>query len=264
MMRRLIPAAAAIVLAATLAVPAAVAKKDGERFKEATHETFDTGKSGRFTLSNVNGSVTVTGYDGSAIEVDAVKYASSQERLAETTIKSSVDDGRVTIEVEIEDDDRWDNGSSRVDFEIRVPRGTRIDDLELVNGNLKLEGISGRVDAASVNGDVTAERLSGDVDLSAVNGDVYLTVAGAVESIKLHSVNGMVELVVPRDASARVSASTVHGSIRAAGDVRAEKNFVGSSLTGVLGKGEGKIDMNTVNGDIRIFHDDEDRDKDED
>lgn len=265
MIRRWISAAAAMVLAAAMVAPDVVAKKDNDRFKEEGHETFDVGAKGRLTLSNINGDVTVTGYDGSTIEVDATTYASSQERLDETTIKSLLRDGHVTIEVDIEDDDRWnDDESSRVEFVIRVPRGTRIDDIELVNGNLELKGVAGHVDASSVNGNVKAEELSGDVDLSAVNGDVTLEVAGAVESIKLHSVNGTVELVVPRGASARVSASTVHGSIRASGDVRAKKNFVGSSLTSVLGKGEGRIDMNTVNGDIRIYHDDEDREKDAD
>jgi hypothetical protein len=262
MMRRLFYATAAIALAATLAAPAADAKKKHDKFKVETHETFDAGAKGRLTLTNINGSVTITGYDGTAIEVGATKYASTQERFDETTIKSSMDDGHVTIEVDIADDDDrdWnDDGPAAVDFVIRVPRGTRIDELELVNGDLSLEGITGRVDASSVNGDVTAEKLSGDVDLSAVNGDVLLTVSGAVDSIELQSVNGTVELVIPRATSARVNASTVHGSIRGTGDVEAGKGFVGSSLTSVLGKGEGRIDVNTVNGDIRIYHDDEKR-----
>jgi DUF4097 and DUF4098 domain-containing protein YvlB len=259
MMQKLIHAAAAILLVGILAAPAADAKKNSDRFKEESHESFDAGKDGRLSLSNINGDVKVTGYDGATIEVDAVKYASTEERLAQTTITSSMKDGHVRIEVDIEDDDDddWKDSHARVDFVIRVPRGTRIDDLELVNGHLDMEGIEARVEASSVNGDVTAEKLSGDVDLTAVNGDVRLTVSGPVDSIRLHSVNGTVELVVPRDASARVSANTVHGSIRGMGDIKAERGLVGSSLTSVLGKGEGRIDLDTVNGNIRIYHDGE-------
>jgi DUF4097 and DUF4098 domain-containing protein YvlB len=130
-----------------------------------------------------------------------------------------------------------------------------------VNGDLKLDGIAGEVDASSVNGDVSARGLSGAVELSAVNGDVELSVTGKVDAIRLHSVNGTVELMVPRDTSAKVNASTVHGSIRGPGSIEVEKGFVGSSLTSVMGKGEGKISLDTVNGDIRIYHEGE-KDKD--
>lgn len=259
MMRRLTFAATAVALAAVLAVPAALAGKQWDKFKEESHQSFDAGAHGRLTLTNVNGDVTVTGYDGTTIEVDAVKFASSEERLHEVTIESSMKNGRVVIEVDIDNDHHDEHGNAGVAFTIRVPRGTRIDELALVNGDLELEGIGAPVEASSVNGNVTARQLSGEVDLSAVNGDVDLTVAGKVDEIKLHSVNGTVELVIPRDADARVSASTVHGSIRGTGDIKAEKNFVGSTLSSVLGEGRGRIDLNTVNGNIRIYHDDEER-----
>lgn len=255
MIRRLFIAAAAVAFAAALAAPPAVAREKYP-FKEETHESFDAGANGRLTLTNINGDVIVTGYDGKTIEVDAVKYASSEERMDDILIKSAMKDGHVTIEVNLDSDDWNEDGHASVEFRIRVPKGTRIEELELVNGDLGLEGITGRVEASSVNGDVTAEKLGGDADLSAVNGDVYMAVTGTVSSIKLHSVNGTVELVIPRDANARVSASTVHGSIRGTGEIRAEQNYVGSSLTSVLGKGEGRIDLDTVNGNIRISHGD--------
>jgi DUF4097 and DUF4098 domain-containing protein YvlB len=261
MIQRLTMVVASIALAAALAAPAAVAKKS-DPFKEESHQTFDAGKKGTLTLSNINGDVTITGYDGNTIEVDAVKYANSQERLDQIEIKSSMKNEHVVIEVDFEDHDDWDHdGHASVEFKIRVPSGTRIDEVELVNGDLDLDGIAGEVDASSVNGDVTARTLSGAVQLSAVNGDVELAVTGAVDTIRLHSVNGTVELVVPRNASARVSASTVHGSIRGTGSIEAEKGIVGSSLTSVLGKGEGKISLDTVNGDIHIYHEGE-KDKD--
>ncbi|MDH4337033.1 MAG: DUF4097 domain-containing protein [Candidatus Krumholzibacteria bacterium] len=249
--------ALAVVLAVALAAPAAVAKK-WNKVKEESHQSFDAGKKGSLSLSNINGDVTVTGYDGTTIEVDAIKYASSQERLDETTIESSMKNGHVVIKVDIDDHDDWDHdGNAGVEFTIRVPRGTRIDEVELVNGDLQLDGIEGEVDASSVNGDVTATHLSGAVALSAVNGDVELDVTGAVDSIRLQSVNGTVELTLPRNASARVSASTVHGSIRGTGEIKADRGIVGSSLSSVLGKGEGTIKLDTVNGNIRIYQEGE-------
>lgn len=259
MMRRIAFAATALVMTVALAAPGALAKKHGDEYKEESHQTFDAGARGSLSLTNVNGDVTITGYDGKSIEIDAVKFASSQDRLDDVTIKSSMKDGHVVIDVDMGDDHRYNHGNAGVEFTIRVPHGTRIDEVELVNGDLRMKDVNARVEASSVNGDVSAEKLSGEVSLSAVNGDVSLTVVGKVDAIKLHSVNGTVELVVPRDADARVSASTVHGSIRGTGNIKSERNFVGSSLTSVLGEGKGKIQIDTVNGNIRIYHDGEER-----
>ncbi|HEX5133474.1 MAG TPA: DUF4097 family beta strand repeat-containing protein [Candidatus Krumholzibacteria bacterium] len=253
---RLVSTIMVAAVALALAAPGAVAKKHGERYHEDIHESFDVGKSPRLTLNNVNGDVTITGADVAQIEVDVTKAAGSQERLEDVKVEFEQHGDHVSIEVDYDhgDHERWDNNDgASVEFTIRVPRGTRIDGVDLVNGDLSIEGVAGAVDAASVNGDVTGDGLAGDVDLSAVNGDVRLNATGPVGSIKLHSVNGTVELSVPKDASARVSASTLHGSIRGTGDIRAEKNYVGSSLSSVFGKGEGRISLDTVNGNIRIY-----------
>jgi DUF4097 and DUF4098 domain-containing protein YvlB len=101
---------------------------------------------------------------------------------------------------------------------------------------------------------VDASKLSGDVDLSTVNGNVTLEVNGDSKSIRLHSVNGVLSIVLPDEVNARVSASTVHGDIRGGGDLLVkETHFSGSSLDGIIGNGGGgRIALETVNGDIRI------------
>ncbi len=240
-------------LAAVLAVQPALAKKNGGRVEEKTQQSFESGAKGTLTLTNINGDVTVTGYDGKTIEVETTKYASSQERLEDIEVKASMKDNHVVIDVDMDGHDWNHDGHAGVTFDIKVPRGTSIDGLELVNGSLTLEGIAGDVDADCVNGTLKADRLSGEVDLAAVNGNVRLSVVGEVNAIRLHSVNGRVELVVPKDTNASVSASTVHGSIRGSGTIKAEKGIVGSSLTSVLGDGKGRISLDTVNGDIRIL-----------
>lgn len=248
---------ATIGLAASVPVSLAKTKSDSAkkdlRYHENINRTFEVGKTPRLSLSNVNGDVEIIGGDGKSIEIAAVKSADSQDKLDDTDVKITNEGDRVRIKVEY-DKDRWVHESpARVEFTIHVPRGTRIGDVSLVNGNLKLRDIDGRIDASSVNGYVDGEKLSGNLDVSTVNGSITLAVSGALESVKLHSVNGAVNLYLPKDASARVSASTVHGDIRGGKDLAVEQaHFVGSSLNGVIGKGDGRVDLNTVNGDIRI------------
>ncbi len=55
------------------------------------------------------------------------------------------------------------------------------------------------------------------------------------------------------DASARVVAETVNGSIDADDfGLEVEKGFVGRDLDGEIGGGDARISLDTVNGSIRI------------
>ncbi len=254
-------AAVALVAATGLAapIPASVAKtRSGSshsyKLHEDVHKTFDVGKTPRLSLSNINGDVEVTGGSGTTIDVQAVKSADSQETLDDIDVSIEQNGNDVRVKVDYKHHDEWDNDSpSRVDITVQVPRGTRLEGVSLVNGGLTLNDIEGRIEASSVNGSVKGEKLAGNLDLSTVNGDVSLTVSGGMESIKLHSVNGTVSLSLPRNVDANLSASTIHGDISGSREFHAEEgHFVGSSLTSVIGKGGGHIDLNTVNGDIRI------------
>jgi len=119
-----------------------------------------------------------------------------------------------------------------------------------VNGGLDISGLRGDVNAASVKGDVTGEGLSGETHLSTVNGDVSLSSVKGHDAIELSSVNGSVTLYLPKNANAKLSASTVHGDIR--GDLGNGVTHAGSSMDAVLGSGGPRIELGTVNGDIRI------------
>ena len=222
--------------------------------REEINQVYQAGKDARLSLSNLNGGVRITAWDKNTIEVKAVKTTSGpRELLDEVTVKMRMNDDHLRIEVEYDfDDDRsyHDGDLVEVEFEINVPRGIRVDAVELVNGNLDVSGVEGDVDASSVNGEVTGARLAGDVQLSAVNGDVSLTGIVGYESIRLSSVNGSVAIVLPREVNAKLTASTVHGEVH--GDLGHGVTHAGSSLDAVLGSGGARIDLGTVNGDIRI------------
>jgi DUF4097 and DUF4098 domain-containing protein YvlB len=247
----------AAFLAALLVVGAA-AGLAAAREEETIKQSYEAGKNPRLSLKNINGDVRIEGGEGRTFEVTAIKSADSKQDLEDADIHFRMDDGRLQIEVDY-DDDGWfhHHEAVRIDFTLTVPRGVRIDTVELVNGDLLLRAIDGGVEASSVNGDVSGEALGGAVELSAVNGDVSLVASGGSDSIDLSSVNGGVSLVLPADFDASIEASTVHGEIRSTGglDVQTAK-WVGSSVKGSIGKGAGtRIELDTVNGSIDIRHD---------
>ena len=58
---------------------------------------------------------------------------------------------------------------------------------------------------------------------------------------------------LPADADVQVSADTLNGGI-SAGDfgLEVEKGFVGSDLNGSIGNGSARLNLDTVNGAIKI------------
>jgi DUF4097 and DUF4098 domain-containing protein YvlB len=241
-------------VAAVLCFVTAAGPVAAKRVEEKVPYQFESSAQPRLSLKNINGSLTIEGWDKKQIEVVALKSASPAERLEEIDIRCEMNNDHLRIEVEIDDDGNWTRGqSASVDFTIRVPHGTRVDAVELVNGSIEITGLGGDVEVSSVNGDVVGENLGGDVELATVNGDVSLLATGKTDSIRMHSVNGGVILTLPKKFDARIQAGTVHGSIRAEGGLDVDATtFSGTSMNATIGKGGIKVDLNTVNGSIEI------------
>jgi hypothetical protein len=233
----------------------------GSLIADVTEEetfTFKLDDGGRFGVSNVNGSITVTGGSGDSIEVLAIKKADNQEELEEIEIVVSESANEITIETELgESDGWWSHGSNsgQVTYKISVPSGTTLDSIETVNGNVDISGVTGKVVAESVNGDLDISNLAGDVRLSTVNGGIeagFDKLSGD-QNVKAETVNGRVTLVLPEDSDCEISADTLNGGINAKDfGLEADKGFVGSDLNGKIGSGSARVNIDTVNGGIKI------------
>ena len=225
-----------------------------EELTEEFHQTYPLRAGGRVSLDNINGDVRVSVWDREEVKVDAVKSAFSEDRLADIEIKVSAQPDAVHIRTEYRRQHLHDNPGG-VDYTLTVPRRARLDEFELVNGNLEIEDVEGEVRASSVNGRVETRGLSGEVHLSVVNGHLEATFDRPEISkpITLDSVNGQVILTLPGDASADLSASTVMGGIHNDFGLRSDRSgFIGHDLHGVLGKGGARIELSDVNGSIEI------------
>ena len=102
-----------------------------------------------------------------------------------------------------------------VHYTLHVPEGARIDKINLVNGSLDVQKITGEINANLVNGKVRASDLTGEADLATVNGAIEANYNSLknVSRIKLKSVNGSVNLTLPPSPNADIDASVVNGSI---------------------------------------------------
>ncbi|HEX8709618.1 MAG TPA: DUF4097 family beta strand repeat-containing protein [Pyrinomonadaceae bacterium] len=262
--RRMLPAALGVLALLTTAASSVMPQQQTEQLREEFHQTYALGPDGRVSLENINGAVRVTAWERNEVRVDAVKKAYRRERLAEAQIKINADTNGIQIRTDYPDQTQtFTNGEGRynnpaiVEYTLTVPRGARINSIELINGNLDLEGLTGPVKASSINGRVTARGLSGDTKLSTINGNLDATFnrLDSVGPISLGSINGTVSLTIPSDANAELKASTVHGGIsNDFGLPVRHGEYVGRDLAGQLGQGGPRLRLSNVNGNITIRH----------
>lgn len=239
-------------------------QQQGEMLREEFHQTYPLAEQGRVSLSNINGAVRITAWDRNEVKVDAVKSAYRRDRLDEAKIVVRSDENVFHVEtnyptrsLSFNDGEGRYNNPATVEYTLSVPRGARIDSIELINGDLVIDGMTGDVKASSINGRVSAHELMGEVKLSTINGHLEAMFGRLNEAttISLGSVNGPVLLTIPSDSNAEIKAGTVHGGISNDFGLPVRRgDYVGRDLAGQIGQGGARIKLGNVNGPITIKH----------
>ena len=250
------------VLAVTVALLLSLQAYAGDHSGDLTeefHQTYPLAADGRVSLSNINGPAHIVGWDRNEVKVDAVKYAHTQKRLDEAKIVVDASSSSISIKTKYPDhDNNWnwrnEDNPAGVEYTITVPRGARLDKIELINGGLDIKGVTGEVQASCINGSLVATELGGRAALSTINGTLNAQLDKLSTSpVELSSVNGSLSLTLPSDAQAELEASTVHGGISNDFGLNVDRHqWVGRDLHGKLGDGRTHIRLNNVNGAIHI------------
>ncbi len=221
--------------------------------RQEFHKTVPLTANGTVSLDNINGSVEITGWTRNEVQIDAVKAASDQQKLDD--LKIEVNAGSNSVEIKTKyPEHMFNNNPGSVQYTLHVPQNARIDKINLVNGSLTAQQLTGEINASLVNGKVQASNLTGEADLATVNGSINATYHSLndVREIKLKSVNGSVNLTLPPSPNADVDASVVNGSITTDFPLTVKGHFVGKSMSGTLGSGGVHIELNNVNGSIHL------------
>lgn len=222
-------------------------------------ETFPLQPDGRVSIDNVNGDVSIEGWANAEVKVEYTKRARTSSGLDRMEVRIDASASRIHVETEYAKSDDgwfgWGDSGGEVDFRLWVPAKARIDGVDLVNGRLEISGVEGDVAAEMVNGDVVAKGLRGDVEIETVNGDVEVEMPALEPDrrVRIDSVNGSIELVFPAGVGADIEASTVHGRISNDFGLEVERGrYVGRSMKGRVGGGGARVELENVNGGIRV------------
>lgn len=139
-------------------------------------------------------------------------------------------------------------------------------DLQLEGSSVTAGTVSGTVTLqGSPGGRITVETVSGSIavsagevrrlDASTVSGSLRLKVDRLARDARIgaETLSGGIDLILPRDSSARLSVSTFSGDIRSEiGEVKRPRHGPGSSLEARLGDGDGDVRLESFSGTVRV------------
>jgi DUF4097 and DUF4098 domain-containing protein YvlB len=241
-------------------------------YREDFSKTLPLKAGERFSLDNVNGGVTVSTWKEDKVEIKAVKVARDDEKdLKDVEIRVDQSAGHVSVKA------IWPKFRRRfnvnVDFDIKVPEGVILDEVETVNGGVEVTGRYGRAEVGTTNGSVTVEDASGELKAYTTNGGIQVnrfegklqaeTTNGNIrlegltfkDRISAETTNGSITLGIdsPETLNANLLARTTNGHITVDFPVTL-KNLTQSKhrVEAKIGQGGPEISLETTNGSIKI------------
>lgn len=191
-----------------------------EPVEEIIEQKYAIDPDATLSLQNRDGSIRVYAADVREISLQAIKRAYTLDRLKQIVVAVKATPKSVVIETIFpprKNGFSLSDRSGTVEYNLIVPPTTRITNLDLVNGEVLVEGLrGGSASARVVNGWVAGHNCFGDLNLRLENGrlDVaYDWWENAKFSVKLSSVHGNIRAWIPSDASAGITARSATGRI---------------------------------------------------
>ena len=249
---------------------------------EAIDKRAPADAAGSVEVSNVAGTVSVSGWDRNEVEVTG-ELGEGVERLEFTTAD------KVTRIKVVLPDRSYDVEDT--DLIVKVPAGSRVsvsgnlsttagrEDVECktVSGDVRVEGSGqkGMLTITTVSGDASALRVAGEVNANTVSGDLVLGL-GETQRSRLRSTSGDVVLATRLVPDSRFDVESISGDVRVSLHGTVDAEFDVSSFSGEIsncfgpkpvstseyapgqelrfreGQGTARIRIKTLNGDVNL------------
>jgi DUF4097 and DUF4098 domain-containing protein YvlB len=195
-------------------------------------------------ISNVNGTIDVTGGERAAVSVKA-ELAPDVDHVEVT---SSGDHTVVRVQLRPHSHD-W--GHEETHLRVQVPKDSSLE-VSGVSANITSAGVSGAQRLKSVSGDITAEIGPADIDVKSVSGSLKLRGKGQPAKLHVSTVSGDLEV---KHAAGDLEATTVSGEatieLDPAHSVRLRSTSGDLTFEGRLVRGA-DFDAQTVSGDLKV------------
>jgi len=179
----------------------------------------DPSKPRTLVVKVINGGMTVRGYDGKDVIVEARGGISGR-----THRPSSVPDGMHRIDTNNSGLDVTEENNvmtihagimHSADLTIQVPTQTSLRLTTMNGGKIQVENIAGEIEAENMNGAVTLTNVSGSVVANSMNGRVTVTLDHVTpnKTMSFSTMNGPIDVTLPADTKANLKMKSDNGDI---------------------------------------------------
>jgi hypothetical protein len=218
---------------------------------------FAVGEQGTLEVRAINGPVEIWGMqeEGTVLvwgerRVGSESIADAEVHLRE--LRVNTESSRYHVSIETEQPDQADGRDYKVSYQIRVPTGWQVKTHQ-VNGEIEAKSLVGDLSLDLTNGEMFLSDIAANVSAHLVNG----TISGEVTlpphgSCRLGAINGEMELTIPQETSALLSAEVISGSVSVSGLELHDTQNTPTAIHGALGSGNGTIELEAINGTIMV------------
>jgi DUF4097 and DUF4098 domain-containing protein YvlB len=206
----------------------------------------------------VNGSISVKGYEGKDVIVEARPRGARSPEPETTGGLRRIPIHGTGLEAEEQDNVIRIKASSlgrNIDVAVQVPIATSLK-LKTVNGGkLEVERVDGDIEVSNTNGSVDLTNVSGSVVAHSLNGPVNVTFdkVRPDKPMSFSTLNGNIEVAFPSDIRAKVKLKSDNGDVYSDFEVKLEPASKTVVEEGAPGKGKYKVRVDravygTING----------------
>ena len=199
------------------------------------------------------GTVRIDGWDKPDVEIIVERRAPDNAQFARVPL--TIDDSPARLSVRALQTENTTDPACRTDVTIRVPRTALLDRVQVLEGRIAIDGLSGSLTADIRRGPIDGKNVSGTLRLEAGIGSVTISEARLSETglLRLRSFNGDVRLsLAARPVNARIMALALNGHVKS--DIPLTRRDTWGPRWGeaTLGKGEPVISIDVVTGMVEI------------
>lgn len=248
--------------------------------ERATVPLHDPSRPAQIRADLLNGGITVRGYDGKEVIVDARVRENREREKGEHTPPRAAGMRRLTLPgnagLEVQEEDnivrvKSSSFNTPVDLVISTPRRSSLT-LKCVNdGDIEVENVDGELDVNNLNGKITLKNVSGSVLAHSLNGEVVvgLNRVDGSKPMSFSTMNGDIDVTLPPDVRGNVRLKSDNGEVYSDYDLKLSNSASlekGSGqqkdgtyhlkfdrkLKGSINGGGPEYQFTTFNGDIYI------------
>ena len=228
--------------------------------EEIVDQTYQIEPDASVRIKNTDGSIRIYGAQTGEIKIQAVKKAYRRDRLDKISVNISAQPASVSIDTSYPPRPKWgfSDRSGTVDYTIVMPSSCSLAQVELVNGELLVEGMRGQdVHASLISGRMLEHNCFGDLHVMVGSGGLDVAYDWwelRKFAIDAKIINGNARAFIPGDASFHLVAATSNGKI--ASEFSEKENRQGDfpqKIDTIIGADSGAdLTIEAVNGNIRI------------